>query len=137
MTRGHFVPPPSSAAAQQELEDLGSPIGAFLRERCIVGQGHSVRADDLYRAWCDWCSAQGRDHAGTVQVFGRDLGAAISGLATTNRRDGEKRFRYYEGVGFNPQNMPRVERDGTRTTAIHSQLYPDHSNPSLSDLAHH
>lgn len=27
-----------------------------------------------------WCAAQGRDHAGTVQTFGRDLRAAVPGL---------------------------------------------------------
>src|SRR5262249_6708294 len=34
--RGFFATPTSSADAVRELEDLGSPIGAFVRERCIV-----------------------------------------------------------------------------------------------------
>jgi putative DNA primase/helicase len=38
-TRGNFVPPASSADAAQSLDDLGSPIGAFLRDRCIVSSG--------------------------------------------------------------------------------------------------
>ena len=34
--RGHFVQPASAAQAAEELADLGSPVGAFVRERCVV-----------------------------------------------------------------------------------------------------
>jgi hypothetical protein len=33
------------------LEDLGSPIGEFIRERCVVGAGERVAKDLLYDAW--------------------------------------------------------------------------------------
>jgi putative DNA primase/helicase len=32
--RGYFVTPASSADQMEQLEDLGSPIGQFVRERC-------------------------------------------------------------------------------------------------------
>lgn len=114
--RGHFVAPDSSRLAQEELENLGSPIGAFLRECCHVAPGCGIRCDDLYRLWCSWCQEQGRDHPGNAQTFGRDLRAAVPGLETANRRaDGDKRERWYEGVGLSPD---RVERGGTRTTTL-------------------
>jgi putative DNA primase/helicase len=37
--RGHFLQPRSALDAVRQLEDLGSPIGAFLRERCVIGAG--------------------------------------------------------------------------------------------------
>jgi putative DNA primase/helicase len=76
--RGHFVQPASAAEAVQELEDLSSPIGAFLREKCEIKPGRTVEADLLFQTWCSWCKTQGRDHPGTVQSFGRDLRAACA-----------------------------------------------------------
>jgi putative DNA primase/helicase len=96
--RGHFLQPRSALDAVQQLEDLGSPIGAFLRERCVIGAGHSVGVSHLFDAWCEWCKAQGRDHPGTAQSFGRDLRAAIPGIKVIQPRDGEDRLRFYQGI---------------------------------------
>jgi putative DNA primase/helicase len=98
--RGRFVMPASSLAAVEEIEDLGSPIGAFLRDKCDVGEGLAVQTATLYQAWGDWCVAQGREHAGTVQTFGRDLGAAVPGLTISQHRTDAGRLRYYEGVSL-------------------------------------
>ena len=78
--RGHFVQPASPRQAIEALEDLGSPIGAFLRGQCIVDPGRCVEFGRLFNAWKAWCDDQGRDHPGTVQAFGRDLRAAVPGL---------------------------------------------------------
>lgn len=48
--RGHFWQPGSALDAVQQLEDLGSPIGAFLRERCVIAAGHSVGVGRLFDA---------------------------------------------------------------------------------------
>ena len=122
--RGHFVPPASSAAAQQELEDLGSPIGAFLRDTCIVAQGQSANAEAMFSAWRTWCLEQGRDHAGTKQTFGRDLAAAVPRLKVTQpRAEDGTRLREYEGVGFILRD--HVARAGTRSTPLYAQLSDD------------
>ena len=98
-TRGHFVSPKSSADAVREMEDLGSPIGAFLRECCIIHPHVSVGTNALYNAWCQWCHAHGWDRFGTTQTFGRDLGAALPELRTTQQRtEGRNRERLYQGV---------------------------------------
>ena len=132
--RGHFVPPRSSAAAAREMEDLGSPIGAFLRDCCIVEQGLGVRAAELYGVWCEWCRQHGRDHPGTTQTFGRDLRAAVPGLTDVQPRGAAgKRERYYKGVGLNPELV--LARDGTRANALcsalpkHSETYPNGVDP--------
>jgi putative DNA primase/helicase len=99
--RGHFVPPPSSAEAVRDLEDLGSPIGAFLRQRCLVGPGLVAYPKDVFDAWVDWCEANGRQNPGTVQSFGRDLRSAVPGLDIEMPRgpDG-KQYRRYSGLGL-------------------------------------
>jgi putative DNA primase/helicase len=90
--RGRFLQPDSAIEAVQELEDLASPIGAFLRQRCQVAPGLSVACDALFE--------QGRDHAGTVQTFGRDLRAAIPRIRVVQPRQDDGRTRLYEGVAL-------------------------------------
>jgi putative DNA primase/helicase len=97
--RQHFVVPKASKDVQQEMEDLGSPIGAFLRERCIVEAGAAVACDALYQAWLEWCREQAREHVGTVQQFGQSLRAAVPGLDVKQHRiPGGARDRRYEGI---------------------------------------
>jgi putative DNA primase/helicase len=98
--RGYFVQPGSALDAVQQLEDLGSPTRAFLRERCEIGPFHTVGIDELYTAWCEWCTEQGQDHPGTKQTLGRNLLAVIPGLRPIRPRDGTNRWRGYQGVGL-------------------------------------
>jgi len=91
--RGHFIQPRSALDHVQQLEDLASPIGAFLRERCVVGAGRTVEIICLFKAWTDWCTEQGRDHPGTAQGFGRDLRTAIPTLRVFQLRDDRTGFR--------------------------------------------
>lgn len=94
--RGRFVQPKSSEDAVREMEDLGSPVGAFIRDRCIVGVGHRAWVDDLYEAWKSWCEQDGRNTVSTKQTFGRDLVAA-SGV---KYRRGTGQVPFYEGISL-------------------------------------
>lgn len=98
--RGHFIQPASAAEAVRELEDLSSPVGAFIREKCELGPGCTVEINRLFEAWCDWCKTQGRDHPGTAQSFGRDLRAACPGLETSHLGPRGYRHRFYVGIGL-------------------------------------
>jgi putative DNA primase/helicase len=102
--RGHFVQPASARQAAKEMSDLASPVGAFVRERCIVGRHIGVRCEILFDAWTDWCEEQHHDHKGTIQIFGRDLRAVVPDLEVTQPRDPStgERLRYYQGVGLVP-----------------------------------
>ena len=92
--RGRFVQPASVADAIQELEDLASPVGAFVRECCETGPGHRVWCDDLYREWQTWCDREGRTLKTSAATFGRDLASAMPGVV--RRRSSANRF--YEGI---------------------------------------
>ena len=99
--RGYFVQPVSSAAAQRDFEDLGSPIGAFLRDRCEISTTASCPCDGLYNAWTDWCRDQNITHVGSVQTFGRDLRSVVAALKVINQRiESGQRERRYQGVGI-------------------------------------
>jgi putative DNA primase/helicase len=94
--RGHFVQPASAEDALRDLEDLSSPVGAFVRERCDVGSRIRVTVNDIFQAWKVWCEGDGRGKASTKQVFGRDLVAAVPGIKRRTGTDG----RFYEGIAL-------------------------------------
>jgi putative DNA primase/helicase len=96
--RGRFLQPASATDLVQEFEDLGSPIGAFVRERCEVGRGFAVRKDLLFDVWKQWCSETGRDKPGTTQVFARNLRSAVPWLGESRPLVMGSRVRYFEGV---------------------------------------
>ena len=98
VARGRFVQPDSAKEALREMEDLGSPMAAFVRDRCTLGP-HEVSVDALDEHWKIWCTENGRDRPGTKQTFGRDLRAAVPGLRIRQPREGEdRRARHYLGI---------------------------------------
>jgi putative DNA primase/helicase len=98
--RGYFRQPASAADAVRELEDLGSPITAFIRDCCVVAPGRMVEVTRLFEVWCQWSKEQGRDYTGNIQLFGRDLRSALPNLKTSRPRDDDDRIRMYEGLGL-------------------------------------
>jgi len=115
--RGYLIQPKSSEEAISQLEDLASPISAFLRERCTVEPGKSVEANELFHAWQGWCQATGRAGAGNIQSFGRDLRAAVPGLGISQPRMAGGRMRFYEGIDLAAVDVEEeaLARSGTRS----------------------
>lgn len=93
--RGRFTQPASVAAAVQEMEDLSSPVGAFVRDCCEVGAGKRAWTDDMFAAWRRWCEADGRNTTTSRQTFGRDLSAAVPGVVCRRHR---QQGRFYDGI---------------------------------------
>jgi putative DNA primase/helicase len=98
--RGYFLQPASANEAIRDLEDLGSPISAFLRDCCFVEAGREVQCTVLFREWGMWCDAQGRSSKGTMQSFGRDLRAVVPALKITQPRVEGTQIRHYDGIGL-------------------------------------
>lgn len=96
--RGYFVTPASAQEVSDEFMEQTSPIKAFVRDVCTLGEGNLCERDDLFKAWKRWCEDQGRDHAGTKVSFGRQLSAAFPGVRRTQRRDGGTRSNEYSGI---------------------------------------
>ncbi|MDZ7735870.1 MAG: hypothetical protein U5P41_07070 [Gammaproteobacteria bacterium] len=64
----------------ETLKDLSSPIGAFLRDRCLVHKDAEVGKDELYTAWRDWCDDHGRAGPEQKKHSAGILRAAVPGL---------------------------------------------------------
>ena len=99
--RGHFLQPDAGREMMRELDDLGSPVGAFVRDCCTVSPGCHIERSAIFDAWKRWCAEQGRDHPGTAATFGRDLRAVVPALGDAQRRvDAGDRIRVYEGIAL-------------------------------------
>lgn len=96
--RGRFVQPSSASELIEVFEDLASPIGAFIRERCELDPRFETPVDRIYDEWKRWCTETGRDKPGTTQVFGRNLRARVPGLKDSRPLVCGRRVRYYEGI---------------------------------------
>ena len=80
--RGHFVQPAASKSAIRHLEDLASPVSAFLRDRCVVHLDATVPKDDIWTAWKEWSEDAGVKR-GTKDVLIRDLRAIAPNITST------------------------------------------------------
>lgn len=99
--RGHFVNPSSSEVALQTLEDLGSPISAFIRDCCEVGPDKSVLSHILFSRWQSWAENQGMKWIGDQVTFGRNLhSTGLLGKDIRPRNQDGTRDRRYTGVGL-------------------------------------
>jgi putative DNA primase/helicase len=100
MKRGYFLQPTSSNGTIQELEELTSPIGAFISDCCIVEPQHNEKIDVLFSEWKEWCFLQGIKQVGNKQIFSRNFHAALPEIKTVQLRDPNdgKRARYFFGI---------------------------------------
>ena len=97
--RGYFLQPASGAALVRDVEELASPVGAFVKQRCLVGPKHQV-AQDLFNAYLEWCKSEGKVAPPDAATFGRDLRAVVSALEDRQHRADGNRLRTYVGIGL-------------------------------------
>jgi putative DNA primase/helicase len=101
--RGHIVQPRMGAEMVRDIEDLGSPVTAFVRDSCYLDPNAETPVSSIFQAWRGWCEDKG-ERVGTEQLFGRNLTAAIPSLARSQPRDElGNRYRAYIGIGLNSQ----------------------------------
>jgi putative DNA primase/helicase len=98
--QGHFTVPASSKEVMKELEYLSSPILKFIEEECFFIPEGSVAVEDLFMAWDQWCTREGRSFPGTKATFGRDLRASHPQLKKSRRNIDRRRTYYYEGIAL-------------------------------------
>lgn len=94
--RGRFKPPASTSDIGDSMRDGGSPIQAFVRERCTIGDDLRSDVAELFQDWTSWAAAQGVHEAGNVQRFGVLLSAAFPKV--TRRRG--TRNTFYQGIAL-------------------------------------
>ena len=102
--QGRFTVLASSKEVMKELEHLSSPIQKFIEAECFFTPEGGIAVDELYVAWTQWCSREGRSYPGTKATFGRDLRAAFPEIKKRRRNIDGIRPYYYEGLVL--KNIP-------------------------------
>jgi putative DNA primase/helicase len=97
-SRGRFIQPDSSFELIKQFEDLGSTIGAFIRDKCDVRPGFEISQNRLFESWKSWCAENGNEHPGTIHLFSRDLQSFVPGLKVTRPRVMGFQIRYFVGI---------------------------------------
>ena len=96
--RGHFIQSRSAVEDSQELEELASPIAAFVHENCAIDPGEETAINAIYVRYRGWCDLQGRKPL-SKQAFARDLRAVVPDIIVcqhnTDQKAGE---RFYRGI---------------------------------------
>lgn len=100
--RGYLIQPKSSHEAVDDIEMLGAPVKAFVRDFCDVGPGFETAADELWSGYQQWSNDEGRREAGTKQWFGRNLHSAVAGVTMRKPGSGDQRKRVYVGIRLKP-----------------------------------
>jgi putative DNA primase/helicase len=97
-----FSVPSASKDLVEDMHDIGSPVGEFVKERCLVGDNHIVEIAQIYEDWRKWCEAKGKKEPGTSNQFGRHLRAYVHSITRKRpRRDG-KQIECYAGITLKP-----------------------------------
>ena len=101
--QGKFTAPESSRDVAASMLASGSPVGEFVREKCVVGPVRSATRLELFDAYQNWCESEGRG-AGDNSEFGRQLRAAVPSLSDFRTRiSGKGKFvRSYLGIALTP-----------------------------------
>lgn len=96
--RGYFAVPKSSQEIARAMDDISSPVAAFLRDCCKVGPKEWVPIQDLFLQWKNWNESKNRTFVGDDETFGRDLRAVVPELERRRPRVNGKQIWCYKGV---------------------------------------
>ncbi|MBM3981571.1 MAG: hypothetical protein FJ304_15095 [Planctomycetes bacterium] len=98
-TQGAFTENDAAKEHVRHLEELSSPVRAFVRECCRMGPTEQLLRSELYNAWCAWCEDRAIPPSAD-NIFGRDLRAACPHVADAQLRSIGGRVRVLRGIGL-------------------------------------
>ncbi|NRF68663.1 hypothetical protein HLB44_16850 [Aquincola sp. S2] len=106
--RGRFQQPDASAQVIEQMEALGSQVGEFLKDCCILGAGERMPKQPSYNAYRLWARDQGISHPDPLGTFARNLYAAGVGIREV-RPNGAQRARAFAGMRLTDEWADRVD----------------------------
>ena len=98
LKRGFFLAPRSGWDDVRQLQDLASPVAAFVRDKCVLDHKTRIPVHRLYLAYKEWCESEGGQPS-SKQTFGRDLKAAFPNVKLREGSKGAGR-RFYSGMAL-------------------------------------
>jgi putative DNA primase/helicase len=134
---GRLTEPQSSRDMVVQMQDMASPVSAFVRERCVRTANAVVTRDELYAAWKTWAENNGH-HAGAKSTFGRDLHAVVPEIKDSRSgRIGGVQVRCYSYIGLLTDSPDSPDSDAQTASESRSESgspdSPEDAKPHVSD----
>jgi putative DNA primase/helicase len=99
----------SGVGSKERLEELTSPIVAFVNECCLLGPEYSETVDSLFNAFKIWCIGQEISFGWGKNSFSEKLRSAYSKLTDSRpRQQSAARPTVLNGIGLHPKSPKRV-----------------------------
>ncbi len=98
--RDRFIQPESGLDLANDLCELSSPVGAFVREQCNVGPEHTISRQSLYQHYHSWAQGRGREHFEDEAGFGKAIRAVVPTIGDSHPRVNGVKIRHYTGIGI-------------------------------------
>lgn len=99
--RGRFIQPASSKASFDQLDELSSPIKAFVNQCCNLDATKYIAKYAIFNGWKTWCNDRGYKH-GNEATFGKNLLAAFPEITGSSRSSQIHRPWQYKGIELRP-----------------------------------
>jgi putative DNA primase/helicase len=96
--RGRFEIPPCIQDATDDFQRNNDIPAAFVEDQCLEGPALDVRSNLLYRAYADWCIANGNKPMSSTSVSNE---WERLGYSKSHQRDGN----YWQGISLKPKIM--------------------------------
>jgi putative DNA primase/helicase len=93
----HFTRFEAAEEAITTMQDLASPVGAFVREKCKLDPSAEIDVDDLYDTYKSWCETSEYPKF-SKHHFGQALRAACPSVRKRRPRNGSRRYFVYAGI---------------------------------------
>ncbi len=127
--QGRFTTPAGAEDAISIIQDLASPVAAFVRDRCVRSARKAIPAAALYAAWKEWAEDSGQK-PGSATAFGKDLRAVVPGLRAKRPRADqatEKRELIYHGIAVRKGGDVEEEDDEADSDPQWTRMRPTQS----------
>lgn len=144
--RGRFTVPASARDAVIQMQDMASPVSAFVRERCVREPDASIPRDSLYAAWRDWAETNGH-RAMAKTTFGRDLRAVVPEIKSAHLGPAGSRVHHHTGIRLrtssdndkipvHPVHGKQSAGQGASTASMHPVHESVHSSRAQDEHVH-
>ena len=107
-----IVLPQSSLDVLREMDEMGSPVGAFVNDCCELPQSteerdnHRVPVKELYAAFRRWSTDRGASRCLDEVGFGKDLRSVLPKLDRKRVSAGGSRSWVYVGIKLREESKP-------------------------------
>ena len=123
--RGRFLQPKSGLPAVEQMGENLSPAKRYVRERCRVGDGLTVRCEALFRDWVDWCNANNHKPVGSSSSFASALPSAVKGFGRRKLGCRGDRHWCYVGLDIAPFVGADDDEDGPDSNKCQTDTQAD------------